>query len=112
MEWQHNFELLLDALRWWQMALVLVARILIGILIGISIVYLIARFVDKNQVTFFKFFCVVFSKKPEVFTSSDLTRQFINTPSVPPEVHEPANFPISESTVLYYPVAFPPLAFC
>ena len=96
MEWQQEVELLLDALGWWQMALVLVASILIGILISLSVCYLIARFVDKDRVTFFNFFYILFSKISKVVTSSDLFRQFINTPMAPPEVHEPANFPISE----------------
>jgi len=99
MEWWQEVERLLDALGWWQMALVLVASILIGILISLSVCYLIARFVYKDRVTFFNFFYMLFSKKPKVFTSSDLARQFINTPSAPPEVHEPAKFPLHELLV-------------
>ncbi len=99
MEWWQEVERLLDALGWWQMALVLVASILIGILISLSVCYLIARFVYKDRVTFFNFFYMLFSKKPKVFTSSDLARQFINTPSAPPEVHEPAKFPLPELLV-------------
>ena len=96
MEWQLEFEYLLDALGWWQISLVLVASILIGILISICICYLIVRFAFKIRLSFFKFFYIFFSKKPEVYASSDLARQYINTPSAPPEVQEPANFPISE----------------
>lgn len=96
MEWQLEFEYLLDALGWWQISLVLVASILIGILISICICYLIVRFAFKKRLSFFKFFYIFFSKKTEAYASSDLARQFINTPSAPPEVHEPANFPISE----------------
>ena len=96
MEWQLEFELLLDALRWWQISLVFVASILIGILISVCICYLIARFAFKKRLSFFKFFYIFFVKKSKAYTSSDLARQFINTPSPTPEVHEPANFPISE----------------
>jgi len=99
MEWWQEVERLLDALGWWQMALVLVASILIGILISLSVCYLIARFVYKDRVTFFNFLYMLFSKKPKVFTSSDLARQFINTPSASPEVHEPAKFPLPELLV-------------
>jgi hypothetical protein len=99
MEWWQEVERLLDALGWWQMALVLVASILIGILISLSVCYLIARFVYKDRVTFFNFFYMLFSKKPKVFTSSDLARQFINTPSASPEIHEPVKFPIPELLV-------------
>ena len=99
MEWWQEVERLLDALGWWQMALVLVASILIGILISLSVCYLIARFVYKDRVTFFNFFYMLFSKKPKVFASSDLARQFINTPSASPEVHEPAKFPLPELLV-------------
>ena len=99
MEWWQEVEHLLDVLGWWQTALVLVASILIGILIGLSVCYLIIRFVYKDRVTFFNFSYMLFSKKPKVFTSSDLAPQFINTPSAPPEVHEPAKFPIPELLV-------------
>ena len=96
MEWQLEFEYLIDALAWWQISLILVATILIGILISICICYLIVRFILKKRLSFFKFFCLFFSKKPEVQASGDSAQQFINTPSAPPEVHEPANFPISD----------------
>ncbi len=99
MEWWQEVERLVDALGWWQIALVLVASILTGILIGLSIIYLITRFVFKHRVTFFGTFHLLFSKKPKVFTSSDLARQFINTPSASPEVHEPAKFPLPELLV-------------
>jgi len=96
MEWWQEVLRLEADLGWWQIALVLVASIFIGILIGISVSYLIRRFVFKDRVTFFE---MLFSKKPKVFTSSDLARQFINTPSAPPEVHKPAKFPIPELLV-------------
>ena len=96
MEWQLEFEYLLDALAWWQISLILVATVLIGIVISICICYLIVRFVFKKRLSFFKFFYIFFSKKPEVYASVSLARQYTSTASAPPEVHEPANFPISE----------------
>ena len=99
MEWWQEVEGLVVALGWWQIALVLVATILIGILVGISVSYLITRFVFKQRVPFSKLFYMLFNKRPKVFTSSDLARQFINTPSASPEVHEPAKFPIPELLV-------------
>jgi len=98
MGWWQEVLRLVDALVWWQIPLVLVASALIGILIGV-VSYLITRFVFKHRVPFFKLFYMLFSKVPKVFTSSDLARQFINTPSAPPEVHEPAKFPIPELLV-------------
>jgi len=99
MEWWQEVLRLEADLGWWQIALVLVASIFIGILIGISVSYLIRRFVFKDRVRFFEPFYMLFSKKPKVSTSSDLARQFINTPSGPPEVHKPAKFPIPELLV-------------
>ena len=99
MGWWQEALRLVAALGWWQFALVLVATILIGILVSISVSYLIIRFVFKRRVPFFKLFYMLFSKVPKVFTSSDLARQFINTPSAPPEVHELAKFPIPELLV-------------
>jgi len=96
MEWQLEFEYLLDALAWWQISLILVATIVIGILISVCICYLIVRFILKKRLSFFKFFYLFFSKKPEVHAFGDSAQQFINTPSAPPEVHEPANFFISD----------------
>ena len=99
MGWWQEVLGLAAALGWWQIALVLVATILIGILVGISVSYLITRFVFKQRVPFSKLFYMLFNKRPKVFTSSDLARQFINTPSASPEVHEPAKFPIPELLV-------------
>ena len=96
MEWWQEIEHLVDALGWWRIALVLVASILTGILVGLSIIYLITRFVFKNRVPLYKLFYILFNKKPKVFTSSDSARQFFNTPSTSPEVHKTAKFPIPE----------------
>ena len=96
--WQ-EIMLLTAALGWWQTALVLIATILIGILTGVSANYLIIRFVLKRRVTFFDTFYLLFSKKPKIFTSTDLARHIINAPSTRPEVHEPAKFPVPELLV-------------
>jgi len=86
-------------MEWWQVALIVVAAIFIGILIGISCYYLFIRFVKKDRVKFLDLFYLLFSKKPKVFTSNDLARQSISTPSASPEVHEPTEFPIPELLV-------------
>ena len=99
MGWWQEVLGLAAALGWWQIALVLVATILTGIFTGISVNYLIIRFVFKRRVAFFDIFHLLFSKKPKIFTSSYLARHIINTPSAPPEVHEPAKFPIPELLV-------------
>jgi hypothetical protein len=96
--WQ-EIVLLVASLGWWQITLVLVATILTGILTGISVSYLIIRFAFKYRVTFFDIFHLLFSKKPKMFTSSNLARHIINTPSSPSEVPEPAKFPIHELLV-------------
>ncbi len=93
---------LIAAWGWWRIALVFVAITSIGILVGISCGYLTLRFVNsvKNKrVKFLDIFYHLFSKKPKIFTSSGLARQFINTTSASPEVHEPEQFPISELIV-------------
>jgi hypothetical protein len=99
MEWWQEIEYLLDAFGWWQISLVLIASILIGILVGLSIIYLVTRFVFKQQGPFSKLFYTLFRKKPKIFTSGDLTRHLTNTPSTHPEVHEPAKFPVPELLV-------------
>ena len=96
MEWQLEFEHLLDALAWWQISLILIATIVIGILISVCVCYLIVRFVFRRRLSFFKFFCIFFNKKREEYSSGSLTGQFTSTYSAQPEVHEPASFPMSE----------------
>jgi len=93
--WQEIMLLIAD-LGWWQTTLILVATILTGILAGISAGYLIMRFVFKRRITFFDTFYVLFSNKLKVFIHNHLDRRFIKTPTSPPELHEPAKFPIPE----------------
>ena len=99
MEWWQEIEYLLDNLGWWQISLILIASILIGILVGLSIIYLVTRFVFKQQVPFSKLFYTLFRKKRKVLSSSNLARQFIDTPGASPEVHETPKFPIPELLV-------------
>ena len=99
MEWWQEVLRLVANLGWWQITLILVASIFILILIGVSVGYLIIRFVYKNRVRFFDLFYVLFGRKPKPVTSSYLARQFIDTPIAHPEVREPAKFPIPELLV-------------
>ncbi len=96
MEWWQEILRLIANLGWWRISLLLAASIFAGLLIGLSISYLIMRFVLKRRVTFFDVFHALFSKKPKVLTSSDSARQFIDTPTAPPKVHKPTKFPILE----------------
>ena len=118
--WQEIMLLIAD-LGWWQTTLILVATILTGILAGISAGYLIMRFVFKRRITFFDTFYVLFGNKPKVFihnhldrfntfyvlfsnklkvfVHNHLDRRSIKTPTSPPELHEPAKFPIPELLV-------------
>jgi hypothetical protein len=105
MEWWQPVLSYLTALELWQLILVIIAIVLVALLIGTFIVYLITRLKHKHKVTFFGLFFWLFGKKPKAFiysrkprvvTSSDYVRQVTNVNSAPPEVQEPAKFPIPE----------------
>jgi hypothetical protein len=99
MEWWQEILRLIANLGWWRISLLLAASILVGILIGLSVSYLIMRFVLKRRVTFFDVFYALFSKKAKVLTPSDSSQQFIDTPTAPPKAHEPTKLPIPELLV-------------
>jgi len=96
MEWWQEIENLLVALGWWQLSLILIASILLGILLGLSIIFLVTRFILKQKVPFSRLFYTLFHKKHKTLSPSGLTSQFTNTPSASPGVHETSKFPISK----------------
>ena len=95
--WQ-EIMLLIAALGWWQTALILIATILLAIVISISVIYLIIRFVFKRRVTFLNTLYLLLSKRVKVSTPSDLAQRIFTT-SAPQEIHEPAKFPVPELLV-------------
>ena len=106
------FDHFLNALDWWQLTLVIVASILIGILVAVFIIYLIIRFIDKRQVSFFDVLFLLFKRKPKKVNTSNRTPQYsyaaskrpdglldITPPRALPEVKEQVEFPIYELLV-------------
>lgn len=81
-------------MEWWQILLASMVAILIAPLIGIFVAHLIIRFVYKERSPFFKYFYLLFSRNPRVFTPRDSVRQSTDKPSAPPKVHELAESPI------------------
>jgi len=74
MEWL-EFDRFLNALQLWQLALVLIASLLISVLIAVSIIYLIIRFADKRRVSFVDILFLLFKRRPKSVDSSDFARQ-------------------------------------
>ncbi len=100
---------LLNALEWWQLALILVTNILIAVIIAVLIIYLIIRFIDKRRVKFFDVLSLLFKRKPKAIDSIDFARQQRHTveeytdknlnflpPNAASEVDEPVKSPIPE----------------
>jgi hypothetical protein len=111
MDWS-VVDLFLNTLDWWQLTLVIVASILIGILLAFFIIYLIIRFVDKSQVSFFNVLFLLSKRKPKKVDTSIRTPQYsyaaserpdglldITPPRALPEVKEQVEFPIYELLV-------------
>jgi len=95
MEWWQEVFGLVIALGWWRMTLILLATLLIGVFAGVSLIYLVMRFVHKDQVAFLDFFYLLFSKRPKVTTSSYSTHKFISTHGSLLEVQEPVSTPVT-----------------
>ena len=84
-------------MEWWQLALFgIPISIVGGVLIGISIAYLIRRFVYKDRIPFLKVPSLLFRRNPKILTSRELNRTSNDKPSEHPEVHEQTDFPIPE----------------
>ena len=82
-------------MEWWQNALLIIPISIVGgILIGISIAYLIMHFGYKKRVSFLKLPHLLFGKKPKILTLRESAGISTDKPSAHPEVHELTELPV------------------